>query len=81
MFVIHRFGQFLASTVSSHYIDENEVILDGDNVTESNGNEEVENNVEGLTPKRIRLRNVLLEVVLCLIYGEGGSLDHRLDGY
>ena len=32
---------------------------------------------EVLSPRRICLRNVMLELVLCLIHAEGGEVDQR----
>ena len=70
-----RFGQFLVSTLPAHPANENELKLDAVSTTETNpeGGEAE----ESLSPRRICLRNVMLELILCLIYAEGGELDHR----
>lgn len=71
-----RFGQFLASTISSYHVNENELNLNSEK-SHDEGDGSMAVNADNVTPKRIRLRNVLLELILCLIYGDGGSLDHR----
>ncbi|XP_048589940.1 WD repeat and FYVE domain-containing protein 3-like [Nematostella vectensis] len=70
-----RFGQFLASTLPPLHVNENNVIIDG--AKPSDEEDESDGSLDGPSPRRISLRNVLLELVLCLVYGEGGSLDHR----
>ncbi|XP_078381850.1 WD repeat and FYVE domain-containing protein 3-like isoform X3 [Oculina patagonica] len=69
-----RFGQFLVSTLPAHPANENELKLDAvpspETITEGGEGEET------LSPRRICLRNVMLELILCLIYAEGGELDH-----
>ena len=75
VFFFFRFGQFLVSTLPEHPYNENELKLDAGSITETNpegGDAE-----ESLSPRRICLRNVMLELILCLIYAEGGELDHR----
>jgi len=63
------------STLSAHPCDENELKLDVASTTETNP--EGGEGEECLSPRRISLRNVMLELILCLIYAEGGELDHR----
>ena len=70
-----RFGQFLVSTLPGHTLNENELKLDAVTTTESST--DAGEGEETLSPRRICLRNVMLELILCLIYAEGGELDHR----
>lgn len=70
-----RFGQFLVSTLPAHPSNENELKLD--TVTANETSTEGGEGEESLSPRRICLRNVMLELILCLIYAEGGELDHR----
>lgn len=67
------------STLPEHPCNENELKLDAVLTTETNpegGEAEV-----SLSRRRICLRNVMLELILCLIYAEGGELDHRYDNW
>lgn len=68
-----RFGQFLVSTLPGNPLNENELKLDA--VTQSETSDEVVEGEEVLSPRRISLRNVMLELILCLIHAEGGELD------
>ena len=70
-----RFGQFLVATLPAHPSNENELKLDIVTATESST--EGGEGEESLSSRRICLRNVMLELILCLIYAEGGELDHR----
>ena len=63
------------STLPEHPCNENELKLDARSTTETNA--EGREAEESLSPRRISLRNVMLELILCLIYAEGGELDHR----
>ena len=72
---VFRFGQFLVSTLPAHFTNENEIKLDA--VSSSETATEGGDAEESLSPRRISLRNVMLELILCLIYAEGGELDHR----
>lgn len=63
------------STLPAHPTNENELKLDA--VPSSATITEGEEGEETLSPRRICLRNVMLELILCLIYAEGGELDHR----
>ena len=56
-------------------MNENELKLDSITSTESSA--EGGEAEETLSPRRICLRNVMLELILCLIYAEGGELDQR----
>lgn len=70
-----RFGQFLVSTLPAHPSNENELKLDlgsSPKATTAEGEE----GEDILSPRRICLRNVKLELILCFIYAEGGELDH-----
>ena len=73
---IFRFGQYLVSTLPAHPSNENELKLDLGSSSEATTTEGEEGE-EILSPRRICLRNVMLELILCLIYAEGGELDHR----
>ena len=75
---VFRFGQFLVSTLPAHPSNENELKLDLGSSPEAT-TAEGEEGEEILSPRRICLRNVMLELILCLIYAEGGELDHGWD--
>ena len=73
--VLLRFGQFLVSTLPVHPSNENELKLDA--ITSTETSTEAGEGEETLSPRRICLRNVMLELILCLIYAEGGEIDQR----
>lgn len=69
-----RFGQFLVSTLPVNSFNEN--VLNVDVMTQSQQSSETGGDGEEvLSPRRICLRNVMLELVLCLIHAEGGEVD------
>lgn len=74
--MIVRFGQFLVSTLPVNSFNENELNVDA--TTQSQQSSETGGDGEEvLSPRRICLRNVMLELVLCLIHAEGGEVDQR----
>ena len=70
-FVRHcRFGQFMVSTLPAGLVNEKDVSLDAPWTSDGSADEAV-------SPRVVSLRNVMLELILCLIYGESGQLDNR----
>ena len=77
LFPLSRFGQFLVSTLPVHPWNENDIKLDASASETNSDGVEGEGFNDQASPKKISLRNVMLELVLCLIYGEGDEIDHR----
>lgn len=74
--MIVRFGQFLVSTLPVNPSNENELNVDA--MTQSQHSSETGGDGEEmLCPRRICLRNIMLELVLCLIHVEGGEVHQR----